>query len=349
MSPFAGNQENIQAFREAEARYGALPQITETYERPFINGMAVGLYPGWERGEYVRALNEIAAINGDSVSLVVSWVQQSVESESLAPHLSESVSDNTVLDAIALAHQTGLKVLLFPIVRLLDRRPDQWRGELIPSDIDAWFSSYEAFVLHYARMAEEEGVALFSVGSELGSMEQYEQHWRRLISNTRAEFSGELIYSANWDHYLAPDFWDAVDYIGLTGYYELVESRSTPVNLSALTDEWREIRDELIRFVNIMGQPLLFTEVGYASQRGAAWHPWDYTQDDESDWHEQYICYRAFYEAWRNISFLSGVFFWNWYGSGGLHDNSYTPRRKPAEGVIRHWYGQTEMGVESSL
>jgi hypothetical protein len=39
---------------------------------------------------------------------------------------------------------------------------------------------------------------------------------------------------------------------------------------------------------------------------------------------------------------VGGVFVWNWFGDGGAMDNGYTPRNKPAEQLLRWWFGAHE-------
>ena len=171
-------------------------------------------------------------------------------------------------------------------------------------------------------------------------MEVHEAHWRALIGEVRRAYSGRLLYSANWDHYQWPAFWSEMDLIGMTAYYELAESEDEVVDLELLKSRWEPIRDELVRFSQSVGRPFVFTEIGYYSQRGTAWHPWDYTRRVGVQMEEQYLCYRAFYEVWRDVPEFHGMFFWHWYGAGGSDDQTYTPRGKPAADVIRHWFAQ---------
>jgi hypothetical protein len=87
------------------------------------------------------------------------------------------------------------------------------------------------------------------------------------------------------------------------------------------------------------GRPVVLTEVGYPSQAIAARHPWDYTRAGKVDLAAQERLYRALYLAWSEVPELGGVYIWNWFGDGGGGDNGYTPRGKPSEKVIRHWFG----------
>jgi hypothetical protein len=305
-----------------------------------MRGVALGLYFKEDGRDYDRPLGEIADLHADTVSLVVTWSQQDVRSVEIGPDARETRDDEVVVDAIEEAHENGLRVLLFPILRLQERGPGDWRGRIAPSDVDAWFESYWGFVGHYAALAEQNGVEILSIGSELGSVELYEDRWRQLIARVRASFSGQIMYSANWDHYQNTPFWDAVDLVGLTAYYELTDSLEEEVTLSGLVKRWHPIRDAIVQNMTRIGHPFVFTEVGYYSQVGTAWHPWDYTREGTVDLEQQLLCYQAFYKVWKDVPGLAGVFFWHWFGEGGEGDGSYTPRGKPAEDLIRHWFAQ---------
>ncbi|MCA9562308.1 MAG: hypothetical protein KC561_02410 [Myxococcales bacterium] len=305
----------------------------------FIRGIALGLYDKRPGADYDDELEEIAEHNANTVSLVVTWSQQDLHSMVIGPDDEETRPDEAVIEAIEDAHDEGLHVLLFPILKLRERGVGHWRGVIHPVDASQWFASYTEFILHYARMAEAHGVEYLSIGSELGTMEVFEEEWLQLIGQVREVFSGKLTYSANWDHYDHPTFWDALDLIGMTGYYELAESADPPPNVGLVAKAWEPIVERLVAFSQEHQRPFIFTELGYYSQRTTAWRPWDYTMDGEVDLESQRACYQAFYEVWRDVPEFNGVFFWHWYGDGGPYDNSYNPRDKPAAELIEFWYG----------
>ena len=317
-----------------------IPTVELRRDDRFISGVALGLYDKRSGVGYERHLQEISQLGADTVSLVVTWGQDTVRDIAVAPDPEESRDDETVVAAITAAHEQGLRVLLFPILKIRNRSTGEWRGTIQPDDVAAWFLSYGSYIERYAHMAEENGVEYFSIGSELGSMEAYERQWVTLIEQVRTIYSGQLVYSANWDHYRRTRIWDEVDLIGLTAYYELAHSEDEEVGLPLLLSRWEPIRDEILEFMRPIGKPFIFTELGYYSQRGTAWHPWDYTRRVGAEASEQYLCYRAFYEVWKDVPEFGGVFFWQWYGEGGVEDQTYTPRGKPAEEIIRFWYGQ---------
>lgn len=282
-----------------------------------------------------QMIDEIAATGASHVSIVVQWGQVDARATEIGPHPKETQPDDVVRRMIRRAHGRGLRVLLFPILWVEARAIGEWRGTLQPADRAAWWASYRAFILHYARMAAEERVEQYSVGSELAAMEGETAAWRALIAAVRAVYRGQLLYSANWDHYAEVQFWDALDYVGLTGYYRLAEG--TAPTRAELLAAWGKVRLLLLDWLEAIDRPLIFTEVGYPSLDGAARAPWDYTGDRDVDLAEQAECLAAFSETWVDEPRLAGVFFWNWWGPGGPTDRWYTLKGKPALDVVRRW------------
>jgi hypothetical protein len=301
---------------------------------PPMRGVAVGM---WAGSEPDRAVEEIAGLGASHVALAVFWRQRDVRASEIAPAAEISTSDERLRAAIRRARAIGLEVFLLPIVDVEVRRPGEWRGTLAPADLPAWWRAYHRFILHYAALAAEEEVALFAVGSELAATEAWRDRWYGLISAVRRRYPGKLVYSANWDHFEKVSFWERLDYVGVTGYNEL--TRDDDASEDELLMAWRQVRARLVGFAARAGRPLVLTEVGYTSQNGAARRPWDYTVRARVDVEEQRRCYAAFVRAWRGDPALAGVFFWEWGGRGGLRDAGYTPRGKPAEIVLRSWFG----------
>ncbi|MCG8419504.1 MAG: hypothetical protein MJE77_16355, partial [Proteobacteria bacterium] len=305
---------------------------------PAVRGIALGLYPDGRKNvaRFDRMIDEIADVGANYVALVVTWAQRDVNSIRIAAG-PETIDDATLRHAIDRAHQRELDVLVFPIVTVRKLSPGQWRGTLRPRDTDAWWQSYERFIAHYAAIAGEKRAAAFLLGSELGSTEAWQYRWYHLISRIERMYSGQLIYSANWDHYTQVSFWRRLDIIGVTGYFEL--SRDKNATEADLKEAWLRVRSELVGFARARKKPLWITEVGYTSVDGAATRPWDYLMAGPVDVEEQRRLYAAFVGAWDNTPTLRGVFFWNWYGKGGADDRGYTPKGKPAEAILRRWFG----------
>jgi hypothetical protein len=322
----------------------------------FQRGISLGLFaedPGWS---YRPLLDEIAQTGADHVELVVAWYLDDVHATAVHEHPRYSAPADAVARAIRDAHAAGLAVFLFPILRLeRQANPDEWRGTLAPTDPGALFASYTRALVGLARLAARERVELLSVGSELSTLDGERGPWVKLVRAIRAVYPGALTYSGNWDHFRRVAFYDLLDYAGLCGYFALAPrgggggggagdgGDGKPIDTEALVASWRNLRAQLERFAADLGRPLLFTEVGYLSQRGAAAWPWNEGATEPVDLDDQRRCYHAFRRAWeapssRGSSALAGVYFWNWYGWGGEHSRGYTPRGKPAVDEIRAFF-----------
>ncbi len=308
---------------------------------PFQRGVSLGLFSEDPLWSYKGLLKEIAALGASHVELVVAYYQRDAASTDIYYHPRFTAPDDTVRTAIREAHALGLKVMLFPIVRLEAPRTDkEWRGTLAPADGAAWWRSYGERLDNLARMAAREGVEVLSVGSELSTLDRDHGPWQALIARVRQVFHGQLTYSGNWDHYQDVGIYDLVDLVGVCGYFSLVDRLSRPpYAVDQLMAGWRELREKLERFVKEKGKPLLFTELGYLSQTGASAWPWDEGATKPADLEEQRRCYEAFVRTWTAAPALGGVYFWNWYGWGGSTSGGYTPRGKPATDEIRAFFG----------
>lgn len=308
---------------------------------PTQRGIALGLYsedPAWSYGYF---MDEIKSAGASHVAIVVPWYMKTTRDCEIFDHPRFTVPMSTVERAIGDARSRGLEVFLFPILRVEDKSDGGWRGSLAPRDLDQFFANYTDYIVRFAQLAEKLKVPLLSVGSELSTMDVLEMRWRRVIAAVRQVYKGQLTYSANWDHYLKVRFWDALDHAGVTGYFELSDKGRTPQEdppLERLIHAWREYYMRLIRWQRHHGKPLLLTEVGYLSQRGAAARPWNEGADEMLDLDIQRRCYEAFRRVWDDEPRLSGVYFWNWFGWGGPDSKEYTPRGKPAAREIAVWY-----------
>ena len=181
---------------------------------------------------------------------------------------------------------------------------------------------------------------MFIVGSELISTESQEQRWRELIRRVRGLYKGYLSYSANWDHYRQVKWWDALDIIGMTTYYDLTEGK--PPTLERLLASWKLIRKQIVDWQKKINRPLLFTEVGWPNQETCAQYPWDYyratTRPDEG---AQANCFEAFFRTWQGREEVAGYLIWEWRNHPsqkiGPQDTSYVPNGKKAMQVIRKY------------
>lgn len=323
---------DAEAVRPAQA----LPPLA-ALPPPRERGLALGLFASDPLMSYRGLLEEIRAQGATHVLLAWTWWQDDVRAVRIGPRPRFSPSDAQVVEAVREARALGMRVTALPIVRPFKTERGEWRGTLQPLSEELWWAEYEAFILHAARLAEEGGAERFSVGSELVSREGMRARWVALIDKVRAERPGlELLYSANWDHYRQVSFWDRVDVVGLTAYFELTHSEHPSV--AELVAAWKPVREQLEAFALSLERRVVITEVGYPSLDGGTRYPWDETRQAPIDLEEQRVAYEATARAWAATPFLGGIYFWNWFGAGGPTDGSYTPRHKPAAAVLRAWY-----------
>lgn len=312
----------------------ATPPTPRVAEESFVRGVALGLFatdPEWNYGPLV---DEIRSRGATDVLVVVNAYQSDRFASDIELRPGRSPSEATVTRTLEQVRRAGMRAALMPVVRLQTRGPHDWRGVIAPADgLDAWFASYRRFVVPLSDIAERAGAERFVIGSELSSLESYEDRWRALILELRGRFSRTLTYSANWDHGDAVKFWDALDEVGLTAYFPLSGGSGSDgelPSLSFLARAWQTPRSEIDALARLVGKPVLITEIGYASRRSAAEQPWDDTSGTPVDLRLQKRLYRSFCDAFEQTSSVSGFYVWNWFGFGGPRDVGFTPRGKPA-------------------
>ena len=142
------------------------------------------------------------------------------------------------------AHDLGLKVMLQPVVVAGD---GTWSGALQPADLDGWFRGYREMLAEYAQLAQSTGTDLLCIGTEFWSLTvpEYSNLWRATVEVARGQYDGPLTYSANWGDKYQPeygviDWWDALDYIGISAYFPLSWN---DFNVDPLVAGWRSYTD----------------------------------------------------------------------------------------------------------
>ncbi len=294
--------------------------------------------------EYKQCIDEVAALGADGVKFVVDARQEDGTSNRIYIDLRMTPSAEQLGELIRYAKGKGLKVILMPIVLLDDPKGDEWRGTLKPESWAEWFESYRGIMAHFLWIAEGNGVDVFVIGSELVSSERQAAEWEKTIDFIRGRYSGLLTYSSNWDHYEDIPFWEKLDLIGMNSYWTLGPDEHTSVE--TIQRNWEDIQAELEPFVREKGKPLLFLEIGWCSLDNAAVEPWDYTKDVPVNLDLQKRLYEGFFESWHGVPWLGGFSVWEWPpGEGGPEDRGYTPKNKPAEGVLRDWLAKPAWGV----
>jgi hypothetical protein len=305
----------------------------------------------WWHDEYASpdasaARSHLAATGANWAGVLVTWYMDGRASADVAPDPLRTPTDAAVLQAIGELRAAGVKVMVKPHV---DVRDGTWRGAIRPSDTAAWFASYEAFILRYARLAQAAGAEMFCVGTELATLSDAAQaaRWASLIQAVRGVYRGTLTYAANavgpGDEYTSVAFWPLLDVAGLDAYAPLTDALDPAVD--ELERAWRRNRngeDVVAAYRNWQashGKPVVITELGYRSADGANRAPYDFEAAAPPDPGEQADCYEAAFRVFSGEPWMRGILWWNWpVPPPAPGDTDYTPRHKPAEDVLRGWH-----------
>jgi hypothetical protein len=248
-------------------------------------------------------------------------------------------TDESLHAATRQAHALGVKVMLKPHIWL---RPPLWPGSIEPeteADWRAWFETYERFAVHYATLAREARMDAFCVGNELAKTTVREADWRRVIAAVRREYDGPLTYGAEAEEVFRVPFWDAVDFIGVSAYYPLVNAPSP--GREALVAAWQPLVARLGALAAAHRRRVVFTELGYRSARFGAWRHWEIPGDAPVDLRAQAEAYEAFFAAVWPRPWFGGVYWWKWFSHprhSGPWSNDFELEGKPAEVVVRRHY-----------
>ena len=318
---------------------------------PVYRGLAVQVQSGYEPVTSYRALfSEIAAMGANTVLLAGTGFMEHAESQQIYIEARKSPSRAEFKEIVRAARAEDLQVILMPIILLSRPRGSEWRGVIKPPNWDEWWREYREFITYYCEIAREGGATGLIVGSELVSTEKFTSKWLEVIELARVNFfGGELGYSANWDHYEPIKFWHKLDFVGMTSYHTLADHKNPSVG--EIVARWTPIREKVTNWRRKIGKPIIFTEVGWCSQEGAATAPWNYYQNQKATpagHEEQRRLYEAFLKVWDATPGVAGVIWWEWsHEPGGVGDFGYAPRGKPAEQVLREWFAKHQPPAEA--
>ncbi|MBB4039267.1 hypothetical protein GGR34_000902 [Microvirga flocculans] len=269
-------------------------------------------------------------------------------------------SDGSIIEAITKAKARGLDIVFKLHVNMQN---DDWNALIGPPEgstpaqakawADAWFASYKEAVVHYAKLAQQQGVKAFAIGNECESMTvgKYREYWVDIIEEVRKVYSGKLTYAATWTEALTLSFWDKLDYMGANPYISFTQDNANPT-LQQLIDGWTKpsdvwgvrtpieerfgenisAMDALKRIAEQYGKKLIFTETGFRSLDGSNATPWMWG-NGRIDEREQYMMHQAFYKIITdraNEGWIGGYWLWNYDASEAVSD----PR--PDDGFSTH-------------
>ena len=113
--------------------------------------------------------------------------------------------------------------------------------------------------------------------------------------------------------------------------------------MTEIRKSWAPHKIQMKHFADSIRSPILFTEYGYRSRDFSTHKPWESDRGGKINLELQSKAYEAiFKEIWKE-SYFAGGFLWKWFPDynnvGGPDNMGFTPQRKPAETVIKRYYG----------
>ena len=317
----------------------------------FIKGFTYGFdgrRGAYQTEEALESMKKLSETGCEWTALAFTIMQDTYSSTQIRPDYRYTVTDKDIITAVERFHKLGVKVCMKPIVNCAD---GVWRAHISFPESDfanridywkEWFSSYTAFLCHYAEIAEETGCEMFCVGCEMLGTEQKEEYWRRTIECVRQVYHGPLVYNTNHGSEMNVKWWDALDYIGTSAYYKVAKCPGD--SLENMTSEWKKHCDNLEKVsAENGGKQIIFMEIGCRSAKGCAMMPYDfnhkefpYDEDEQANFYES--CIQTFWDK----KWFGGFFWWDWYTKlpAASHETGFSIFGKKAEKVIRDWYSR---------
>jgi len=303
-----------------------------------------GPYP-YDSVQSLRSLDALATLGTDSLAIIVDWFQDNINSTEIF-RTSYTPSDSAITTLTTAAqNQLNMRVMLKPHVDL-SNDSEHWRGQIglyfnSSKEWDLWFASYTKMMLQYATLAQKLGIAILCVGTELVATRDQETHWRQLISQVRSVYRGELVYASNCSPVADTIiWWDALDFIGIDGYFPICSDKLSP-SVDELVTCWSDYIPAFLNITQFYKKSIMFTEIGYTSTVDTNQHPWD-VDNTTVDVNIQQRCYEAFFEAlYVKYDWVAGVYWWAWttdINDGGPTNIDFTPQQKPAQDVLQAFY-----------
>jgi hypothetical protein len=302
---------------------------TQTDPHAVVRGMTLschGMGQVWFTEHTTDAMKELRNLGVNWITIHPYAGIRSDGTVVLRPQLYEALAT-----PIAEAHALGMKIMIKPHIAYWGSE-FSWRGDIAfdtPAQWARFFDTYRQFIMMIVQYAGEADALV--VGTELDRTVQHEASWRELIGDVRRHSDAVLTYAANWDRYRHVPFWDALDVIGIQGYFPIADQPGLCTE-AQLERGWQTVLRELETYARQQHRRIVFTELGYDRSLEAAIKPWQRGRpSDEADELQQ-RCMRVALRSIAQNEVVVGAFLWKWF-----------PQSRPSRG--RHHHGDFLMST----
>lgn len=301
------------------------------------------------------SLNKLKETGANWVAIVVTEYQDTINSTNIGPYYKDYPHNDYFTyktetmegleKVIKHSHSIGLNVMLKPHIDLSKEKNYTvvWRGDIgknfnTTAQWDAWFVSYEKFILKYAQLAAKLNVKMFSMSCELIQVSRQDVYWRKIVKNVKKVYPGLLTDSANHDgEEFNKTWWNELDYIGVDAYYLPIKSDDMFAYQKQIDTFLTNKLQQLKMLAKIFQKDVIITEIGFCSgncKRGEI--------IGDTEHYLQAYFYERFIKVFSQEKFIKGYFWWAWNTDpyfGGRNDVCISPQYKLSEYIIRKYYG----------
>ena len=302
--------------RFLEETFPDKPQHAEAHTPlPFLKGFNFGhegyqIYNGYASARATASIASLHDIGANALSVIPYSFMRDPQKPSPLPfaHSAGDENDEGLIHSAFEARARNMRVMMKPQIWL---GGGSWPGDIEMQSREDWaafFRHYEAWVVHYALLAEIHEMDMLCIGTEMAKTTlAREQDWRHLIRKLRLIYSGPLVYAANWgEEFENLRFWDELDYIGLDCYYPLTKANK-PSDAELLSG-FRSILGKVEKIAHRNKKPVILTEIGFRSIEAPWKQPHESSRGPALSMECQERCYRVVAQALPEAPFIGGIF-----------------------------------------
>lgn len=237
--------------------------------------------------------------------------------------------------------------------------------------VEEFWTTYTEQAVHFARLAQEEGARMFSLGTETERLfrtrsggrwsNDFRDELQDMVASVRRVFSGQVTYDMHYDaltadHFYGPgsaNLWEDLDLdmVGISSWFPVADSvPSTVASVGSLQERYEEIfREHLIPLAERNpGRPIVLLEHGAADEvasparpANTTTAPFEFTDRNGNGLDDGRETQANMYHALLNTmarypGVVDGVFLWgNWVSSSeDWYDYWTTHRNFPIRGKL---------------
>ncbi len=207
---------------------------------------------------------------------------------------------------IALAHEDGLSVLLRPLVSLVKLPPHKWRGEMEPTNVTLWMSSYFQTLRPYLALAQSMHVEHFAIASELDSLAT-RGSFQKVVNGAKEIYRGDLVVTFTWTSPFGKLHWDGTS--DGVDTYPAIANPSPTQTPQELLDAWDYLLQANPQYrLPVSASQETIDEIGIMAQDGAyahplTWRPQPFNQDVQANWFTAACLFMTQHQ-------MHGIYYW---------------------------------------